>query len=476
MNPKYILVADDEPHMRRVLEIALARLGHQVAVAGNGQEAVEIVQRGGIDLVVTDLRMPVLDGIGLLARLRALDFDTPVIVITAHGTVESAVAAMKHGAADYLLRPFDLETLELAIARVLEGAEVTRDNRFLRQELARGAGALVGDSAPMQALYEQVRQVGPTKAAVLIHGETGTGKELVARAVHDASPRRERLFVPVNCAAIPAEMLESELFGFEKGAFTGAVKDRVGKFELAHEGTLFLDELTEMPMALQAKLLRALQDNTIERLGGNRRIAVDLRVVAATNRPPREAIEQGKLREDLYYRVNVFALELPPLRQRPGDITLLLRHFMGRHGRLRGADLQLQPELLARLSAYHWPGNVRELENVVERALILSGGRTPGPQHFRLDAAPDTAAGAGAGAAADAAADTGPAAAGLATAPPADAAPPPAGPLQPAVEALETRLIEAALRQADGSKPRAAALLDISERTLWYKLKKYRLT
>jgi two-component system response regulator AtoC len=448
MNPKYILVVDDEPRMRRVLEIALAKLGHQVAVAGNGLEAAEIVQRGGVDLVITDLRMPQMDGIGLLARIRELELDTPVIVITAHGTVESAVAAMKHGAADYLLRPFDLETLELAVARVLEGAAVTRHNRFLRQELARGVGDLVGHSAPMQAVYEQVRQVGPTKAPVLIVGETGTGKELVARAVHDASPRRDRLFVPVNCAAIPAEMLESELFGFEKGAFTGAVKDRVGKFELAHEGTLFLDELTEMPIALQAKLLRALQEGVIERLGGNRRLPVDIRIVAATNRPPREAIEQGRLREDLYYRVNVFSIELPPLRQRPDDIAPLLAHFVSRRGDAASPD----PEVLSRLQAYHWPGNVRELQNVVERALILSGGGPLRCEHFRLEAQPPAA---------------GPAASDLGQAV--------AGPLQPAVEALETRMIQAALQQADGSKPRAAALLDISERTLWYKLKKYGL-
>jgi two-component system, NtrC family, response regulator AtoC len=274
---------------------------------------------------------------------------------------------------------------------------------------------------------------------------------VVARAIHDASPRRERLFVPVNCAAIPAEMLESELFGFEKGAFTGAVKDRIGKFELANEGTLFLDELTEMPIALQAKLLRALQDSTIERLGGNRRIALDIRIVAATNRPPREAIEQGRLREDLYYRVNVFSVELPALRQRPDDIPLLLAHFMARHGHRRSAGPLLDDELMARLQAYRWPGNVRELENVVERALILSGGARPTGEHFRLVS--------------EAPVRSGPAASSG-----------PVGALQPAVEALEARMIEQALRQCEGSKPRAAALLEVSERTLWYKLKKYRLS
>ncbi len=456
MTNKYVLVADDEPKMRRVLEIALQKMGHQVAVAGNGREAADIVAAGGVDLVITDLRMPEMDGIALLQHLRQFDFDLPVIVITAHGTIETAVQAMKHGASDYLLRPFDLETLELAIERVLKGAAVSRHNQFLRQELDRGWSDLVGTSGPMQAVYELIRKVGPTKAPVMICGETGTGKELIARAVHNASPRHDRLFVPVNCAAIPADLLESELFGFEKGAFTGAVKDRIGKFELAHEGTLFLDELTEMPIALQAKLLRVLQDNTVERLGSNRRIPLDIRIVAATNVDPREAIAQGKLREDLYYRVNVFSIELPPLRERKDDIAGLVAHFVDKHGHRRvGGPAPLDAAVAALLQGYHWPGNVRELENVIERALILSGGEPLAPQHFRLLA------------------ETAPAAAPSRTA--ADAPAAVAGPLNAQVEALETRVIEAALQHVDGSKPRAAALLQISERTLWYKLKKYRI-
>ncbi|MBI3367874.1 MAG: sigma-54-dependent Fis family transcriptional regulator [Burkholderiales bacterium] len=453
MTQKYIVVADDEPKMRRLLEMALQKLGHQVAVAGNGREAADLVQAGGVDLVITDLRMPEMDGLALLDHLRRQEFETPVIVITAHGTIETAVQAMKQGAADYLLRPFDLETLELAVERVLRGAEVSRSNRFLQQEVQRGWGDLVGHSAPMVAVYDLIAKVAPTKAPVMICGETGTGKELVARAIHNASPRANRLFVPVNCAAIPAEMLESELFGHEKGAFTGALKERIGKFELANEGTLFLDELSEMPIALQSKLLRVLQDGTLERLGGNRRIALDLRIVAASNLPPREAIARGKLREDLHYRVNVFAIDLPPLRERKDDIPGLVRHFMDQHG---GRQLDaVSAEVLARLAAYDWPGNVRELENVVERALILSGGTALTPSLFRLEtdalrAVPGSAEAA--------------------------AAPTALGPLQERVEALESQLITQALAQADGSKPRAAALLQISERTLWYKLKKYRLT
>jgi two-component system, NtrC family, response regulator AtoC len=451
MSQKSIVVADDEPHMRRVLEIALRKLGHLVTVAGNGREAADLVMAGGVDLLITDLRMPEMDGLALLGHLRRHEFELPVIVITAHGTIESAVEAMKQGASEYLLRPFDLESLELAIARALQGADVSNHNRFLRQQLARGSSDLVGSSAPMQALQRLIDKVGPTKAPVLICGETGTGKELVARAVHDASPRRDRLFVPVNCAAIPAEMLESELFGYEKGAFTGAVKDRVGKFELADGGTLFLDELTEMPIGLQAKLLRVLQDNTVERLGGNRRLELDLRVVAATNRQPRQAIAEGRLREDLFYRVNVFAIELPSLRERKDDVAGLVAHFMAKHGGRRAAAAPLPAEVLARLQAYDWPGNVRELENVIERGLILSGGATLELEHLRLDIGPPAVGGAGA----------------LAAVVP--------GPLQEIVDALEAQVIAAALKQVDGSKPRAAALLQISERTLWYKLKKLRL-
>jgi len=335
---------------------------------------------------------------------------------------------------------------------VLNDAEVVRQNAFLRQEINRGWDAFIGTSEPMQAVYELIQRVGPSKASVLITGETGTGKELAARAVHNASPRRDKLFVPINCAAIPADILESELFGYEKGAFTGAVRERVGKFELADGGTIFLDELTEMPMALQAKLLRVLQENTIERLGGNRVINLDLRVIAATNRDPLESVREGKLREDLYYRVNVFSIELPPLRKRVEDIPGLVEHFIAKHGHST-ADTRLTPKALERLGAYAWPGNVRELENMVERALILSGGGLLDEQHFLLEPR---------------AVEIKPKPAAL----PTEGTRTP--PLNQAVEDLEARLIDEALAQAEGNKAKAAALLDISERTLWYKLKKYR--
>ena len=452
MKDRQILVVDDEPKMRRVLEIMLQKMGHRVLVAANGVEALAQFQAQGADLVITDLRMPEMDGIALLAALRAQGSDVPVMVITAHGTIETAVAAMRHGACDYILRPFDIDVVEHAVTRVLDSAEVARQNAFLRQEVNRGWDAFVGTSQPMQAVYELIQRVGPSKASVLITGETGTGKELAARAVHNASPRSDRLFVPINCAAIPAEILESELFGYEKGAFTGAVKERIGKFELADGGTIFLDELTEMPMPLQAKLLRVLQENTIERLGGNRVINLDLRVIAATNRDPLESVRAGTLREDLYYRINVVSIELPPLRRRTGDIAGLVEHFIAKHGHGH-ASTRLAPGVLERLQAYAWPGNVRELENMVERACILSGGGTLEAAHFLLEPRP-AAAPQGAPAQQD------------------DGAP--ALSLNQAVEALEARMIDAALARAEGNKARAAALLDISERTLWYKLKKYR--
>ncbi len=451
MRGRHVLIVDDEPKMRRVLEIMLGQMGHHTFSAANGLEALEVFAAHAIDLVITDLRMPAMDGLGLLAALRGQHADVPVMVITAHGTVETAVQAMKEGAVDYLLRPFDVEVLELAVKRVFNGADVVRENAFLRQELDRGWDAFIGTGPAMRKVYDQIQQVGPTKASVFITGETGTGKELAARAIHNASPRRDKLFVPINCAALPAEILESELFGYERGAFTGALKDRIGKFEFADGGTIFLDELTEMAIPLQAKLLRVLQENTIERLGGNRVTQLDIRVIAATNRDPRDAVREGKLREDLYYRVNVFAIDLPPLRARPEDVALLVDHFIAKHGhstkptRLGGAALE-------RLQSYAWPGNVRELENMVERALIVSGGGLLTEDHFALDRVAPAVDGA-----APASADTSS-----------------AGSLTGAVDRLERRMIDEALARSEGNKSKAAALLDISERTLWYKLKKQR--
>lgn len=458
---KTILAVDDEPHMLRLLEISLRQAGYKPLTAKDGREALEIIHTQHVDCVVTDLHMPYMSGLQLLKAIRAggkedgqdqgkknalVDPELPVIIVTAQGEVKTAIDAMKSGASDYILRPFDLEELELAIARALSFARLVVENQYLREDKAPDAG-LVGTSPAMQQLFESIRQVAPEKATVLIAGETGTGKELVARAIHAGSPRSNGLFVAVNCAAIPHEMLESELFGHEKGAFTGAIKERIGKFELADGGTLFLDEITEMPMALQAKLLRALQENIIERVGGNRPIAVDIRIVAATNRDPREAIKDGKLREDLYYRLNVFRIDLPALKARKSDIPKLAQHFLAKR------RVDISPEAIDALTRYDWPGNVRELENVLERAAIISGNQTVLPKHLPTEMVSHA-----------------PARVSESSATVNSLA------LPPAIEALERQLITEALVATQGNKSKAAKLLEISERSLWYKLSQYQMT
>lgn len=453
---KYILAVDDEPSMLRLLEISLRQAGYQPLTAKDGKEALEVILAQKVDCVVTDLHMPRMDGLQLLKEIRKTDSELPVIIVTAQGEIKSAIEAMKNGASDYILRPFDLEELELAIKRALSFSRLVVENKFLREEKTVNTG-LIGNSPLMQQLTASIRQVAPEKATVLLAGETGTGKEVVARAIHAASPRREALFVAVNCAAIPHEMLESELFGHEKGAFTGAVKERIGKFELADGGTLFLDEVTEMPMQLQAKLLRALQENVIERLGGNRPISVDIRVIAATNRNPLAAIKEGKLREDLYYRLNVFRIDLPPLKARLSDIEALAEYFLAKR-RVAISDQAIQV-----LMGYHWPGNVRELENVLERAAIISGNQIIQPEHLpteMLNSNGEFAA-------------TNPATHGLSMTESAQTASSNTLSLPSAVEALERELIAKALATTNGNKSKAAKVLEISERSLWYKLSQY---
>ncbi len=453
-----VLVVDDEVKMQRILEIMLRDMDLDVIRAGNGREALDIVGREALDLVITDLRMPVMDGMALVEALHAQGAHLPVIVITAHGTVESAVSAMKLGAVDYLLRPFEVETVELAVKRALALGQVQRENRYLRAEVASEWPDFIGDSAAIRELKALVAQVGPSDIAVLIAGETGTGKEVVARALHQASGRKG-LFVPINCAGIPENLLESELFGHVRGAFTGANTERAGKFEIPDGGTLFLDEITEMPPELQTRLLRVLQDRCIERVGSNRRIDLDLRIVAATNRDPLVAIAERRLREDVYYRLSGFRIDLPPLRERGDDVVSLARHFMQRHARRLG---RREPALVdadcALLRSYLWPGNVRELENLMARVVLLSDAM---PTHRILER------------------DLGPV--------PRKGMPEPAEELapndgdddlrlEPHVEALERRLIQHALDRAEGNKARAARLLEVSERTLWYKLKKLSLS
>ncbi|MGE0681413.1 MAG: sigma-54-dependent transcriptional regulator [Candidatus Binatia bacterium] len=454
MSPQRVLVVDDDARTRRVLEIMLQKMGHETRAACNGREALELAQHESFDLVLTDLRMPEMDGVALLDALRAQSVEAPVILLTAYGTVENAVEAMKKGAYDYVLRPFDVEAVERIITRALTTERTRRENQFLREEVERGWGEFVGRGAAMQGVYELILQVAPGDTSVLITGETGTGKELAARAIHRASPRKSALFVPINCAAIPDDIFESELFGHTRGAFTGAAHDRAGKFEMAHGGTIFLDEITEMPPLMQAKLLRVLQEREIERLGSNRRIGVDVRVIVATNRKPQQAVHDGRLREDLYYRINVFTVEMPPLRERAEDIPILVEHFLQVHGAKLGKGTPAVADRALRcLQGYAWPGNVRELENVLERAIVLSQDASLDVPHLPRE---------------------------LVTPPPAKTAPEavealPTLSLPQAVENLEKELIEKALVQTMDNKSKAARLLNISERALWYKVKKYGL-
>jgi two-component system response regulator AtoC len=454
MSQQRVLVVDDEANTRRVLEIMLQKMGHETRAARNGQEALTLVQRESFDLVLTDLRMPEMDGLALLDALRTQKVEAPVILLTAYGTVESAVQAMKLGAYDYILRPFDVEAVERIINRALTTERTRRENLFLREEVEKGWGEFVGRSAAMQHVYDLIHQVAQSNTNVLITGETGTGKELAARAIHRASPRKGALFVPINCAAIPDDILESELFGHTRGAFTGAAHDRAGKFEMAHSGTIFLDEITEMPLPMQAKLLRVLQEREIERLGSNRRVAVDIRVVVATNRNPQQAVQDGSLRADLFYRINVFTLEMPPVRARVEDIPLLVHHFLEHHrSKLGYEQLQISDQALQSLQQYDWPGNVRELENVLERAAVLSRGKPIDNMHLPQEmVVPNTR----------------PSIAERPTLPESTSLP-------QAIEHLEREVIAKALSQTDGNKAKAARLLDISERALWYKVKKYGL-
>jgi two-component system, NtrC family, response regulator AtoC len=451
LNGAHVVVADDEKNGRRMLEILLNKLGCVVSTAADGKAALDIIRNTSVDLLITDLNMPKMNGLELLSTLRQEDDDIPVIVVTAYGTVENAVAAMKQGAFDFIVRPLDIEQVEIVVKHALETCRLKQENIFLRNQLdSNGWGEFIGQSSAMQDVYGLIQQVAPSTASVFISGETGTGKELVARAIHRHSGRNG-LFVPINCAAIPASILESELFGHVRGAFTDAVKDRIGKFEFAHHGTIFLDEITEIPLDIQAKLLRVLQENTIERLGSNRSFEIDIRIIAATNRNPKEAVEESRLREDLYYRLNVFNIDLPPLRDRQDDTLLLANNFIEKYRKKMGyPELQLSNAACKLLTTYSWPGNVRELENIIERAVVLSRGGKIGEQHLPHEiiyeeSQPDI---------------------------------PPKNldtDLERCVANLEIQMIDSALRKAEGNKAKAARSLKISERTLWYKLKKYEM-
>jgi len=369
-----ILVVDDEPDMVDNCARILERAGFVPLTTTDPRRGLMMLETERPDLLLTDLKMPEVDGMALLHRARELDPALPVIVITAFATIESAIAAIREGAFDYLPKPFSVDQLRVAVNRALQHRGLQRENRSLKEQLAQiyGLENIVGRSTAMTRVFELVRKAARSEANILILGESGTGKELIARAIHVNSPRAAKPFMPVDCASMPEHLLESELFGHEKGAFTGAVRSKPGLLEVAQGGTLFLDEIAELPVALQGKLLRALQERQIRRVGGTSFVDVDVRLVSATNRDLREATARGQFREELYYRVNVIAIQLPPLRERAGDVQLLVQAFLKRYGADR--SLTIEAEAMAVLERYRWPGNVRELQNVIERTCALAEG------------------------------------------------------------------------------------------------------
>ncbi len=373
-----ILVVDDEANIRRVLAAQLTRDGYEVHTAEDGEQALGILREHHIDLVITDLRMPKMDGMDLLRNALAMDPDLPVVILTAHGTVDNAVEALKTGAFDYITKPFDQTELKAIVSKALRTRNLA-EAEFTADATARAdSGArfgIIGESRSIREMYAVIERVADTPTTVLITGESGTGKELVARALHENSSRKDKPFIKVNCAAIPKDLMESELFGYERGAFTGAVSSKPGRFELASTGTLFLDEIGEIPVEMQVKLLRVLQESEFERVGGIKTIRVDVRLVASTNRDLKKEIAEGGFREDLFYRLNVVPIVLPSLRDRREDIPLLVEHFIKKfNGRLRKSVEAIDKEALDRLIAYSWPGNIRELENVIERAVLFCDG------------------------------------------------------------------------------------------------------
>jgi DNA-binding NtrC family response regulator len=370
-----ILLVEDKDSLRRVMRLTLENAGYSVTESADARSALNEIATTRHRLVLTDLRMPNGSGLDVLRAARAADGDVPVIVMTAFGSIDEAVQAMKDGAHDFLQKPVDSNHLLLLVERALEQARLRTENILLREEWSRRYGfpRIIGESEVIKRAVGETQRVAQTEATVLLLGESGTGKELFARAVHHLSPRRDKAFVAINCAAIPETLIENELFGHERGAFTGANDRRQGKFELASGGTVFLDEIGELPLGVQGKLLRAIEEKVVDRIGGRAPVPVDVRVVAATNKDLKTAVDKGEFRGDLFFRLAVFPLEIPPLRDRQDDIILLARHFAAEIGReLRGREAELDPEAIAAIRKHHWPGNVRELENAIERACILS--------------------------------------------------------------------------------------------------------
>ena len=445
--PATLLVADDDPGLRESLERTLTREGYRVVLASDGRAALERVQAGGVDLIVTDLRMPGLTGLELLRAAKAIMPDVDVILLTAFGTVEEAVKAMKDGAYDFLTKPFRREQLIKLVDKALERRDLIEQNKALKKQLEdiRAKGQMIGSSPAYRRMLSLVEQIADSSATILIQGESGAGKELVARAIHERSGRRAGPFVAVNCAALPETLLESELFGYEKGAFTGAAGRKEGRFELANGGTLFLDEVADLSLVTQPKILRVLQEGEFERLGATRSIQVDVRILAATNQDLVDMVKDKRFREDLYYRLNVITVRVPPLRERHEDIRVLAQHYLRVYAAKNGRKLEgFSNEALERLESYAWPGNVRELENLIERTVLLA-------RKDRIDAEdlPEEVAGV--------------------KRPPRDAILELVG--TPLAD-IEQRLLDETLRITGGNKTQAAKLLGIDVRTVARKLER----
>jgi len=453
-----ILIVEDEPKMLRLLELNLTEEGYTTHTASDAETGLNTLRQEKIDLVVTDLKLPGMDGLEFLQAVKRADARIPVIVMTAYGTVETAVEAMKAGASDYVLKPFSLEEMKLIVRKELDVHSLREENRSLREALGRRYEFknIVARSPKMQEVLATVERVAPTNSTILLGGESGVGKDMIARALHQHSRRVAGPFVKINCTAIPENLLESELFGYEKGAFTGAVSSKPGKFELADKGTIFLDEIGDVPGTTQVRLLRVLQDREFERLGGTKTLKVDVRVVAATNQDLRAALEQGTFREDLYYRLNVVPINIPPLRERKEDVPYLVDHFIERFVRESGKPIKgITPAAQKMLMEFHWPGNVRELENIIERAVSLSAGAMLDVADIRLDLSPSRPGGA------DIASFT--------MSPGGTTAFPPPG---VTLEQFEDEMIKEALRRAGGNKSQAARLLGLSRNALRYRLAK----
>ena len=445
-----ILIADDEVNAREGMRRALESSHRKVDLAADGEEALKKIRENSYDILITDIRMPKLDGMRLLQEAKLEDPELSVIVLTAYGTIEMAVKAMKLGADDYLTKPVNLDELEVMLDKILEKRKIAMEIQYHRERerVTEGFEGIVGDSPAIRRLIDQIKQIAPSKATVLITGETGTGKELVARAIHHLSPRSRHLFLPVHCAAFSDQLLESELFGHERGAFTGAVRQRKGRFELADKGTLFLDEVSEVGQAVQVKILRVLQEREFERVGGSEILSVDIRILAATNTNLTKLVEQGKFREDLYYRLKVVSLEVPPLRQRLEDIPLLVNTFAGRYGRENGKPhVQISRDVIALFQQYSWPGNVRELQGVIESMVILAPGDRLEVQHVPYDVRFKS-----------------------------DPAQLPLNTGDATLSDIEKRVILETLEKYDGNRTRSAEALGIGRRTLIRKLHEYGVT